>query len=397
MPGLLKRMAAPANSLSPIQRPFLCLALVLSTGLGITLLQQSPKLAALFTIGMGMGLALYHAAFGFTAAYRNALVHKDISGVVAQLLMIGVAMVLFAPVLAMGTVFGHGVSGATAPVSLSMALGALMFGIGMQLAGGCGSGTLFTLGGGNLRMVIVLVFFCIGGFWGSLDLSFWQRLPGIGPVSLGQSLGWGWAIALQVMLLAAIYAVLKGVGGKISQPLWSTGDFRLNKLLHGPWPLILSAMLLALFNWLTLLIAGHPWSVTWAFALWAAKGSVALGWDPLTSRFWTGGFQERALTQSVLQDTTSVMNFGIMLGAFIAASLAGKVAPSFRIPPRSLLAAILGGLLIGYGARLAYGCNIGAFFSGIASTSLHGWVWIIAAALGNFIGVRLRPVFHLAQ
>lgn len=390
-------MNASAISFVPIQRPYLSLALAFSIGLEIYLLLQGGTLAALFPIGLGLGLALYHAAFGFTAAYRKAIVEKDVSGINAQLLMIGVAMVLFAPVLAMGTIFGHGVSGAVAPVSISMAFGALMFGLGMQLAGGCGSGTLFTVGGGNLRMLVVLIFFCIGGFWGSLDLHLWQKLPGIGAVSLGEILGWGWAIALQAVVLVTIYTALKRLGGKVSTPLYSTGDFRFEKLLRGPWPLILSALLLALFNWMTLLIAGHPWSVTWAFALWAAKAAVALGWDPSTSGFWTGGFQERALNQSVLQDTTSIMNFGIVLGASMAASLAGKIAPTHRIPLRSLLAAILGGLLLGYGARLGYGCNIGAFFSGVASTSLHGWVWIIAAALGNVAGVKLRPLFRLAN
>jgi uncharacterized membrane protein YedE/YeeE len=63
----------------------------------------------------------------------------------------------------------------------------------------------------------------------------------------------------------------------------------------------------------------------------------------------------------------------------------------------SLAAAIAGGLLLGYGARLAYGCNIGAFFSGVASTSLHGWVWIVTAVLGNIIGVRLRPLLRLGD
>jgi uncharacterized membrane protein YedE/YeeE len=52
---------------------------------------------------------------------------------------------------------------------------------------------------------------------------------------------------------------------------------------------------------------------------------------------------------------------------------------------------------MGYGARLAYGCNIGAFFSGVASTSLHGWAWIAMALLGTVVGVRLRPWFHLAN
>jgi hypothetical protein len=47
------------------------------------------------------------------------------------------------------------------------------------------------------------------------------------------------------------------------------------------------------------------------------------------------------------------------------------------------------------GARIAFGCNIGAFFSGVASTSLHGWLWIAAALPGTWLGARLRPAFGL--
>ncbi|HEV3141066.1 MAG TPA: YeeE/YedE thiosulfate transporter family protein, partial [Vicinamibacterales bacterium] len=50
---------------------------------------------------------------------------------------------------------------------------------------------------------------------------------------------------------------------------------------------------------------------------------------------------------------------------------------------------------LGYGARIAYGCNIGAFFSGIASGSVHGWIWFPCALAGNFAGTRLRPWFGL--
>jgi hypothetical protein len=56
---------------------------------------------------------------------------------------------------------------------------------------------------------------------------------------------------------------------------------------------------------------------------------------------------------------------------------------------------VIGGLLLGYGARLAYGCNIGAFFSGIASGSVHGWLWIVFALIGNWMGLFLRPLFNL--
>ena len=62
---------------------------------------------------------------------------------------------------------------------------------------------------------------------------------------------------------------------------------------------------------------------------------------------------------------------------------------------RSLAAAIIGGLLLGYGARIAYGCNIGAFFSGIASGSLHGWLWLRARSRQR-LGTCLRPIFGLS-
>ncbi|MFQ5619624.1 MAG: YeeE/YedE family protein [Rhodospirillales bacterium] len=388
-------MTTAAIALPRVQRPVLALALAAAAGLVVYLTGIDARHAVLFVVGMGLGVSLYHAAFGFTGAYRRAIVERDISGVTAQLVMLAAAMLLFAPILAQGQAFGRGIGGALAPASLSVAVGAFLFGIGMQVAGGCASGTLYTAGGTNVRMILVLAFFVAGSFWGSLDLDWWSRLPGIGVVSLGRELGWGTAIGLQLGALALIYAGLRLAGARHARPLWFDGGFSRRRLLQGPWPLLLSAGLLALLNWATLLIAGHPWTITWAFSLWGAKTALALGWDPATSPFWTGPFQQAALARPILADVTSVMNIGIMLGALVAASLAGKVAPKSRIPLPSLVAAVVGGLLLGYGARLAYGCNIGSFFSGVASTSLHGWLWLLCAVPGNMIGVRLRPLFRL--
>jgi len=142
-------------------------------------------------------------------------------------------------------------------------------------------------------------------------------------------------------------------------------------------------------------LSGHPWTITWAFTLWGAKAATFAGWTLSNTWFWTGGFTENALSSPVLADETSVMNIGIIIGAFLAAGLAGRFAPDFRIPLRSLAAAVIGGLMMGYGARIGFGCNIGALFSGIASTSLHGWMWALFALGGSWIGVRFRPAFDL--
>lgn len=54
-----------------------------------------------------------------------------------------------------------------------------------------------------------------------------------------------------------------------------------------------------------------------------------------------------------------------------------------------------GGLLLGYGATIGFGCNIGAFFGGVVSGSLHGWIWFVMAFTGTVVGIYLRPLFAL--
>ena len=206
-------MTTTNHTFAPMQRPALAIVAVIAGVLFVYLFAFDTRKPWLFVIGIGLGVALYHAAFGFTGAYRRAIVQRDISGVTAQLIMLAAAMLLFAPVLATGQVFGQGVVGAMAPVSISMAFGALIFGVGMQMGGGCASGTLFTVGGGNLRMLLVLVFFCIGTFWASLDMQWWGTLPGVGVVSLAQKMGNWQAITLQMAVLALIYGLLRLLGG----------------------------------------------------------------------------------------------------------------------------------------------------------------------------------------
>ena len=352
------------------------LSLAVTIAVLVTLLGESGKRSILFVLGIGMGVTLLYASFGFSGAYRKLLVERDMTGVVAQLFMLGVAIVLFAPVLSQGSIFNHGVSGSLAPVSVSVAVGAFIFGIGMQFARGCASGTLYTVGGGNPRMALALLFFCVGAFWGSLDLGWWQTLPSLGVVSLGSKWGWGSSVVVQLSVLGLIFLALRRGGWTIQ----SNGFKRL----------LLAAGALALFNWGTLLVTGHGWSITWAFSLWAAKGAVLLGWDPMSSSFWASGFQAAALKNSVLMDETSVMNIGILMGALVAATVLGSWTRNTPKNLNPILAAVLGGLALGYGARLSYGCNIGAFFSGVASGSLHGWLWIICALPGNGVGVFAR-------
>ena len=109
-------------------------------------------------------------------------------GFLGGLLLIAIAAAAIVPVAALVPGFG----GAIAPIGPSLVIGAFVFGIGMQLANGCGSGTLYTAGGGSGRMLITLAFFIAGSVIGSLHLPAFLRLGGIDPILASNYLGpWG--------------------------------------------------------------------------------------------------------------------------------------------------------------------------------------------------------------
>lgn len=353
---------------------------------------------ALFLVGAGAGIALYHAAFGFTSSWRVMIREGRGAGLRAQMLMLGVTCAVFLPLLAHGQVFGQPVRGAVAPVGVSVLMGAFLFGVGMQLGGGCASGTLYTVGGGSLRMLATLAAFIVGSVMGARHMPFWQSSPALAPISLVSRFGLRASLAISLVMFAAIaltsLAIERRRHGSLIRGEIVPGNRR--AWLRGPWPLVAGALGLAGVNILTLILSGRPWGVTFAFALWGSKLLSVLGSNVAAWPYWQTPANAAALHTSILTDVTSVMDLGIILGALAAAAMAGRFAPVWRVPPKSILAAIIGGLMLGYGARIAYGCNIGAFFSGIASSSVHGWVWFAAAFVGNGVGTRLRPLFGLS-
>ena len=356
-------------------------------------LEFTWRQAALFLVGAGAGLVLYHSAFGFTSAWRALIADGRGGGLRAQMLMLAVTSAIFLPLLADGQVFGRLLRGTVAPVGLSVIVGAFIFGVGMQLGGGCASGTLYSAGGGSVRMLVTLAAFIAGSVVGVIHMPMWEAAPAVAPTTLLATLGLAPAMAASFGLFGAVamgsVIIERRRHGALEEPRKPAS------ILHGPWPLVAGALGLAAINVATLLLAGRPWGVTSAFALWGSKITAAAGVDVGAWPYWQSAARAAELQASVFEDVTSVMDFGIVLGALAAAGLAGRFAPTWRVPFRSLLAAIAGGLMLGYGARIAYGCNIGAYFSGIASSSVHGWVWFAAAFAGNIAGTKFRPWFGL--
>jgi hypothetical protein len=351
--------------------------------------------AALWIVGGLLGVSLYFASFGFTQAWRVFVADRKAAGLRAQMIMLAIGVLLFFPFLAQGSLFGQNVVGNVSPPGLSVVIGAFIFGIGMQLGGGCASGTLFAVGGGNTRMIVTLLFFIIGSVIGAYTFGWWSTLPSFPPYSVVKTWGLWPALIGNLAVFALIFWATSFAEKKRHGKLESITDVEGNKasLLRGPWPLVWGAVALVALNFITFALSGKPWGITSAFALWGSKFLYAFDVDVTQWAFYAK--TPSIITNPVTRDVTSVMDVGIMLGAVVAACAAGKFAPIWHLPLKSLLAAIIGGLMLGFGARLAFGCNIGAYFSGIISGSAHAWLWLVCAFAGSAVGVRVRPWFDL--
>ena len=351
--------------------------------------ERGWKLAAAALTGGLAGMGLYHASFGFTAAWRRLVRERRGAGLRAQMLLIGLACLFTFPLMTWGGDIGLPASGYILPMGVASAIGAFTFGIGMQLGGGCASGTLFTAGGGSTRMMVTLVFFIAGSVWATAHWDFWTSLPSTAAgISMPGELGTIPGLLLMLAMLAAIAAASAWA------ERWRYGALEQVKptvsFLRGPWSLTAGAVALALVSILTMAIQGSPWGITSAYALWGAKAALVAGAPVETWTYWTPGWRQAQLNGSLFADRTSVMNFGIVLGAMAAAALAGKFSLRLNLSGRDVATAIIGGLMMGYGARLAYGCNIGAYLGGLVSGSLHGWWWLFWGFLGSYAGTWVR-------
>lgn len=368
--------------------------LLLAGALGLGL-NYGGNHALLWALGAALGFTLYRGAFSFAGSFRQALAEGRGAGLRAQMLMLGILVVIMLPTIHAATLGGAPVRGIVFPAGVAVIIGAFIFGIGMQLGGGCASGTLYTAGGGNTRMLLTLLFFIIGATIAAYDFERWADLPALAATSLPELIGvWPTMIgSLTIFLLVAMLSrvIEQRRHGRV-EPIFSAPSAASPRL----WSWGLAAIILAVLNIMTLWAAGRPWVITASFPLWGSRIVAEFGWDePAFWAFWEDPTRTEALFRPLLAERSSVMNFGLMLGAFFAAALVARIKPQWRLPWRHCCASVLGGLLLGYGAVMASGCNISAYVAGIASGSLHGWLWILPGLAGNWVGLHLRPLFRL--
>lgn len=153
-----------------------------------------------------------------------------------------------------------------------------------------------------------------------------------------------------------------------------------------PAPAVIAAGILSTYYFG---ITGTFWAVTGEFTRWGGQLLQLMG---IPAENW-GYYQLIHLEGTPLTRIDGMMILGMFGGCLAAALWANNV--KLRMPRSRIriFQALAGGIIAGFGARLAMGCNLAAFFTGIPQFSLHAWFF----AIGTWFGARftLLPVFRI--
>ncbi len=177
--------------------------------IGIVLGMYNGTLALFWTFGCCFGFILQKARFCFTASMRDPCITGSTSVTRAVLIAFAITTIGFAAIKYGAFVNGQEIPGQSyiMPISLATAVGGILFGIGMVIAGGCASGTLMRVGEGFIMQMLSLLFFVIGSLIGAGHMGWWtENFIATAPrIFLPDVFGWAGAVILQLAIIALLY------------------------------------------------------------------------------------------------------------------------------------------------------------------------------------------------
>lgn len=167
------------------------------------------------------------------------------------------------------------------------------------------------------------------------------------------------------------------------------------RILKNPWTYVGGAVMLSFLQVLNLILLDGGWGVTGPFSYWVAWIAELFGAHPETWQAFASESAQKTLAGGFLNDPASLRNIGLILGAALSALLASQFKIKKIKAKRQVVAAVIGGLLMGYGSKIAGGCTAGALYTGISSLSVSGWVFAVFLFIGAFIGGKLLVKFFM--
>lgn len=255
---------------------------------------------------------------------------------------------------------------------IGAALGGLLFGYGMALAGNCGFGMLARLGGGDLRaLVIALVmgitaYVMLSGPLAALRVRFF-------PIEPMQDAPQGWAHLIGGATGVPHLAVA-GLIGVALMLLAGLALWRLHRIKELIWASLAGLAITSGF-------VGSAWVATQGFEPWVVQShtfTAAVG-DTIRYTMFSSGLQPDFAVGSVV---------GVVLGALMGSVIRDGFRWEACDDPRELKRQMGGAVLMGVGAVLAAGCSLGQGLGALSVLSYHAPLVAAMIWLGGWLGLR---------
>ncbi|HZK24005.1 MAG TPA: YeeE/YedE family protein [Oscillospiraceae bacterium] len=332
--------------------------------------------------GLIFGYIIQRSRFCFAACFRDIFLIRNTAQTRAVLVALFINTLSFA-LVHFFTAGSLGTAGRVYPVGVHTLVGGLFFGFGMVIAGSCLSGCLTRIGEGNLMQIGTLFGLLLGSLLGAWHLNWW--LPTIiastPTIFLPDVVGWQAAQVLQLSIISLLYFTAAKYGG--AKDLWS-----IFKQQGKIWPYGKGAVYLALANTMLFALWHRSWGISSGLTHLAGGLAAWLGLPVSSWQYFQHQLFRENTTAILLKHPIIYLALAMVLGSFVASVRHHE----FRLrKPRTnkyYYSALVGGIMMGYGSRLALGCNIGALLTGIASLSLHGWVFALAVFIGAYGGSK---------
>ncbi len=344
---------------------------------------QLPYILGTLIVGLLFGFVLQRGRFCMVSAFRDPIVMKEYRLLKAVAIAIGVEMIGFLILVAVGAIPGLNPKPFNPAANI---IGGFIFGIGAAFAGGCASGTTYRIGEGMVGSFVAMGGLAIfgvataAGIFGDFKvvLNQWSY-----PVADGGSLLAnnnmtlaniiGPSPIIHIVLVIVICAVIGIV-------IWWHTTKKTDYKVEMPENLADSIFKKGWNFWVTGIAIGIIGIIAFAVNFWAGTNyplGITGGWNSALSVI-TGG----------VSSTNPNVFFWIVIGIVIGAAISAVIAGEFKLRspgPETLLKQFGGGAAMGIGAAIAGGCNIGHGLSGVPMLSIGSIITLGFIVLGIWL------------
>ncbi len=353
-------------------------------------------------LGLALGYVLVRGAYGFAGSINRAYRFNSLNLMRSLMDMFMITSVLVAILLLVTDINTYGLW--INQINVGLIIGGILFGFGMAFASCCASGVMTDGVSNPTKLLIVTLGFGLGillGFPLQTGASWVAEGPTVAFFNISDNLVVGMIFAVTITI--ALSLLVKFITKKIDQKWENEGkkpscpaevDERVytsakEKFFEKPFTMMQTAIIISVIFVIMMALTKEGWGASTPYGFWIGKLLMVFGVDASTLGEFTGkgaDFFNFGLFSGQGPSSVGIQNIFIFVGGAIAALSMSRFKPSFKIAPKMVVILFVGGIIMGFGTRLANGCNVGSLYTPIANFSLSGWIFLVVMTIGGILG-----------